>query len=435
MKLIYKKICIFLAFVIASLCCNVALGENVDEKTYIDSKNEIGKKSILNVCVPYDVSFKIILLNDTDLGWISSDNFKIINKGEDDVIVKFSSIYYEFKDAENFISVDSEEEVKNITDKKAYLMKIECEGNVNYNTYTIKDTQKDDVDNIQYFLKSNKSKNGENIGSFKFTGAANPLSQIAWKDKDVTVNIKFSIYNADTEELLGENEIIVGTEDDTQETTLAETIPEQTTERNTTVSEDVFTETSTNISFNENETTVEDISEITTSIYVTTENTSSNEYTEENNNSAGISSGGSGSITSSGAIDIEEASSESTTEISKNTTNDNFSSSGSSKKDEKTSSDAIEVDVTEESTQTTTEESTENTTLDEITSETTTVAENSFENTLTSGSAIENDDSLISNSSIDVEKDNLPINTNNNFNNTINLNENAIIEDLFNYKS
>ena len=72
--------------------------------------------------------FKITLLEETDAGWVSSDDFTLENCGNNDVIVKFESVYYKFKDDDNFVSVDSEEDVRSITDKKVFFMKMICDG-------------------------------------------------------------------------------------------------------------------------------------------------------------------------------------------------------------------------------------------------------------------------------------------------------------------
>ena len=99
MKKMQRKICILLAAAVTLSCSNFVLAQDdyneiipqialANEQIIKDNHNDI-----LNVRIPCDISFKITLLEGTDTGWVSSDDFSLENCGSNDVIVKFEFCY------------------------------------------------------------------------------------------------------------------------------------------------------------------------------------------------------------------------------------------------------------------------------------------------------------------------------------------------------
>lgn len=360
MNVLRKKICILLAAAVTLSFSSIVSADDISENTDTPELLETAQNNVFSVRIPYDVSFSIILLSGTDNGWVSSDDFEVVNNGENDVIVKFSSVYYTFSEKEDFISVDSEEDVKNITDKKAFFMKMVCDGNVNKEEYVIKDLENTDEDAVEFLLKGYNSGSSENKGTFNFSGAANPLSEIPWKSKDVTVHIKFSIYNADTEEFLGENEILsvfdnmteeISTEEESTEEESSEEIFETiVTDIENDMEEDKGIDEENAISGDENIIEDEQVNSDRNDNAGTDVLESSESGAETKNLNTGSSGGGvSSGITSSAAVVVT------TEETTEQTTESNSGiSSGGAVSSDVTSSAAIDV-TTEITTEQTTE--------------------------------------------------------------------------------
>ncbi|MBR1442944.1 MAG: hypothetical protein IJ583_05355 [Firmicutes bacterium] len=451
MKKLKRKMCILLAAAVTLSCSNLALAqdeyaESIPQITVADEQiTKDDHNDILNVRIPCDISFKITLLEGTDTGWVSSDDFTLENCGSNNVIVKFESVYYKFKDNDDFISVESEEAVKSITDKKAFFMKMICDGAVNREEYIINDIISDSDEDVEFLLKSPDNINGENAdvksipknkGVFRFSGAANPLSDIRWKDKDVTVQINFGIYNADTREFIEEKKVIADinenkeTSAETQENTF-DSFTEASTEAPTEMSTEEITETA-------EETILQKETEPQKKqIEAVTEHTTIGEL-PNNPDTASLSrvSGGSNSdkSASSAAIEIDtvETANDSNNLLPTKQTNSQSSGGGSSN-DKSTSPSAIDIQtdtvISDTAIQISTEEITEITTEIETTTETTTVSSGNTETETSiddfiSDAAINISDDVLSSSAIEAEK---PISSDDSTFDDTNINSNTDI--------
>ncbi|MBR1444608.1 MAG: hypothetical protein IJ583_13875 [Firmicutes bacterium] len=421
MKKFQKKMCILLATTIMLSCNNAVIAQtevNTESKDIElpiseDKITDSDRKDVFSVRIPCDISFKITLLDGTDAGWVSSDDFTLENCGNNDVIVKFESVYYKFKDDGNFVSVDNEEDVRSITDKKAFFMKMICDGLVNKEEYIIRDTLSDTDEDIEFLLKSpnninNESENGENIpenkGVFRFSGAANPLSDIKWEDRDVTVQINFSIYNADTKEFIEQKAIIAGTKEEDK-------IFLETEEISTELSTEDFNEI---ITENQTATSTEETTELTTQYEaVTTEIPPSGEEKENKTNISDVSydnnsyngytgSSGGGSSTDKtvtpAAIEIE-TNTKSVEEIQESKTG----SSGGSSSDSISTSSAVEIQTDTVLTETTISETSTETLIEIIISSETTTETTSQEQSQEITS--QKTDAFVSDSAVNISDD------------------------------
>lgn len=141
--------------------------------------------ALVDVSLPDDIPFEIIIFSSTKTGVIQSSEFQITNNSGFPVDIALCNVKLHIADPGDF-SVRSDE---NLPEEGSNIhMSMVCENNAATSSFTLGETPKDA--DFVYALESGAS------GSFRFEGAVNEYGTVPWSETTVTVSMRFAVSSA-----------------------------------------------------------------------------------------------------------------------------------------------------------------------------------------------------------------------------------------------
>lgn len=145
-----------------------------------------GDGSEIDVMLPSDIPFKILLSRKSKKGIIYSDEFEIVNRGDDDVAVEISAAKIQIEDEGDYYISDTRELPETGSN---IFMELLCLDNQEPSSIVMTDTPSEVVHT--YNLK------GGEVGKFKFGGTVNEIDGPSWGDTVVQVQICIMIVGSE----------------------------------------------------------------------------------------------------------------------------------------------------------------------------------------------------------------------------------------------
>lgn len=186
MIVLNKFLKVFSALLVCSMLLSLCAEVMGDSSSGADSnsldENSTQSDGIIDVLLPYDISFDIVIAKTSKTGIVVSKDFKIINQGQNDVTVKMTSTFLEISDTSEYNisgTRDLPEDGNNIN------IELICSSGGSSETLPMSNMF-DDV-SYAYYLESG------GVGTFRLDGVVNEFGNTLWSDTTVKVTVCFSI--------------------------------------------------------------------------------------------------------------------------------------------------------------------------------------------------------------------------------------------------
>jgi len=147
------------------------------------SSDDNGFQGIINLTLPSELPFSLIIPQNGDTGFIYSDDFIITNNGDSSIIVELNDVFLRIEDKESF-SISPKANLPDYGNNIHFIL----------NIIKSSETHGFIIDDTPQTLKSFLINSGESI-KLNITGTINERSHTAWEDTSIYLTVVFSTNN------------------------------------------------------------------------------------------------------------------------------------------------------------------------------------------------------------------------------------------------